>query len=648
MPDGLRSFEDFELDAAAYRLKRRGRPVKLERLPFDLLQLLIDRHPSIVGREEIVDALWGRNTLIDTEYSINSAIRKIRIALQDKIEQPRFVLTVPGRGYRFIGKLNISIVDTSGVSQPQSSVESQLSNPLSPASNSALSLEPARDFHQNAAQYLCGNRVNAILMTVVGAALAGLIVILALELHPVQQQKQPLTLAVMPFQNLSGNSAQVYFSDGLTEETINSIGRLGPDRLRVIARTSSIAYRSTHKTVVEIGHELGADYLLEGSVRRDGVWVRVSTKLIRVRDQVQVWGENYDRTGVGVIGLQDEISDAIARKVKITAERRPQKGYRRQTSDEQAFDLYLRGRSHWSRSIPSEVAKAIECFKQSIAKDPDYALAYSGLADAYTTMTLNSDVAPSDVNNLARQAAYRAVNLDQKSAEAQTSIGAVAFFLEWKWKYAAKALKEATTLAPQYAMAHRYYAHLLANSSRYKESKQEVEQLLKLDPLSPAAHALAGQFSYLAGDYPTALDHLRTASALDDDLWIVNLMSGKAFEQAGQNDRALEHLSKALSFSNNTEALSLRGYILAKIGKRAAAAEIADYLSELSQTRFVPPYNIALVYAGLRDSAMVQKWLYRAYEVRDVHLIFLPVDPKWNDFKNTAPFRDIVRRCGFE
>ncbi|PYQ55915.1 MAG: hypothetical protein DMF78_00525 [Acidobacteria bacterium] len=571
-------FRDYELDVGAYELRRRGRAVRLERRPMDLLILLVGRRRQLVSRGDIIDRLWGKDVFVDVETGVNTVVFKLRQALRDSPDTPAFIETVPGRGYRFIADVE------------------------------AVEAAPAPD-----------------------------------------AQRPDIVLAVLPFENLTGQAERDYLADGLAEETIASLGQVDARRLAVIGRTSTMAYKRTTKSLAEIGRELGVDYLVESSIRSEGERLRVTCKLIRARDQVQVWSESYDRAATSILGLERELSTAIAAQIRLRlSPERLEALARRQTDHAEAYDLYLRGRYLWYQLTPPTTRRAIEYYERATERDPGYALAWSGLADALATSPINGDARPRDVWPRAREAAQRAVAAAPDLAEAQASLGLVSFFLEWDWPAAERAWRRATLLDSGSAQAHRFLATVLSHTGRHEEAEQEMQRALALDPLYAMLRAMASQNAFQARDNRAALEHARRAIALDAEFWIGHVQRGQAHAQLGETDLALEAFTAAARLSGgNSKALALRGHALATAGRTSEAREVLEALESISETRYVPPYAFALVHAGLGAEGEALAWLERGYDARDVHLIFLTVDPKWDSYRTDPRFEALLTRCDF-
>jgi TolB-like protein/DNA-binding winged helix-turn-helix (wHTH) protein len=369
--EAIRFGEDFELDAASYTLRRAGRVLKLERIPMEILLFLIEQRGQLVSRQQIVERIWGEKIFLDTDNSINGAIRKIRSVLKDDAEEPRFVQTVTGKGYRFMAPVE---------SREQPTTEAAAAKVPQPD----LVDKPGRPKRQ--------------LIPGIAIGLAALVVALGLyvkrpKLAARGAAPSRVMLAVLPFENLTGDAGQDYFSDGFTEEMITQLGRTDPAKMGVIARTSVMVYKRNPRPLDEIARKLGVEYVIEGSVRRDAGRVRITAQLIQMKDQTHVWAKEYDRDMKNLLVLQGEIAQEIAAETelalggppKANAERRPAASGG--TTSYQAYDLYLKGRYFWNKRNWEDFKRAAQYFQQAIGKDPQYARAYAGLADTYGLMS---------------------------------------------------------------------------------------------------------------------------------------------------------------------------------------------------------------------------------------------------------------------
>lgn len=454
-------------------------------------------------------------------------------------------------------------------------------------------------------------------------------------------------LAVLPFENLSGDPEQEYFSDGLTEETIMRFGKMSPRDLGVIARTSSMAYKCTNKSVLRIGQELGVDYILEGSVRSEAGRVRVTAQLIRVADQIHLWAESFDHPSHSILDIHSEVGAAIAAQVKIELTPEGQRQLQSARSvDQQAYDYYLHGRYHWARLTFPEMQKAIEYFRKATERDPEFALAFSGLADCLMILPINSDLAPKGAFLEAKAAITRALALEQDSVEAQNSDAAVKFWFDWDFAGAEAAARKAVGLNSNYSLAHLYLAHILSNIGRHAEALQAIQKARVLDPFSLIANAMYGQFLYHAGRVDDAIHQLQATLEMESRFWIAHICLAKAYEQKGMYPEALEACENAWNFSGgNTEALSVAGYVHAAAGEKLKAEGKIHEMLERRKERYVPPYNLALVFAGLGQTETAQYWLQQAFQDRDVHMTFL-LDHKWDGMRSKTEFRHLMESVG--
>lgn len=618
-------FREFDLDVAAYELRRKGRPIRLERRPMDLLILLVERRGLLVSRAEIVERLWGPDVFVDVETGVHTAIRKIRQALRDSPEAPVFIETVTGKGYRFAA--DVEVVSAAPESDPGPA------NPPQPAQTPATT-EPQPQPRRRA---LPGLGV----VVVVGIAVAA---VLTWDRPGGDAAPSRVTLAVLPVENLGSDPEREYLAAGLTEETGASLAQIDPGRLIVKGRT--LHYRGTKKSVAEIGQELAVDYLVESSVRAEGPRLRVTAKLIRVRDQEHVWSQSYEREPTSLLGLEEELSAAIAEQVHLRVLPDPLGRLgRRQSQNAEAYDAYLRGRYFEKRRTPENNARAIEQYQRAIALDPSYALAWSHLSTTYSGSTQNGDARPLDVWPRAREAAAQAIRANPQLSEAQLAAGYVNWLMDWDWRAAEAAFRRAVDLDPSNAAAHRTLGHALSQLRRHDEANASMRRARELEPLEPLSYALSSQVAFQAGEYSDAVEYARRAVRLDSDFWIGYMQLAQAYAQRGTHDLALEALTDAIRLSGgNSKPVSLRGYLLGSTGRANEAREV---LSVLEARTYVPPYAVALVYAGLGEREAALERLDKAYAERDVHLIFLTVDPKWDSYRAEPRFQALLARCGF-
>jgi TolB-like protein/Flp pilus assembly protein TadD len=613
----------------------------------DLLVVLVARRGQLVSRSEIVDTLWGKDVFVDVENGVNTAIRKLRQALRDSPDAPTFVETVPGKGYRFIAPVEVppDTASPPGAAPSPAVVVGVETVPTGAGTAGAPVVDPQPVAGERAAGRNANLRL-ALGAVVTVAALAG--VVLWGWKRPADSGTR-LTVAVLPFDNLNRDAATDYLANGLTEDTIVSLGRIDPERVSVIGRTSTLVYKSTTKSLAQIGQELGADYLVESSLRAENSRLRITARLIRGRDQVQIWSDSFDRNGSSILGLQREISSAIAEQVRTRLSPERQRALaQRHTQNAEAYDFFLRGRNFLDQRTPEAMQLAIESFQRATVSDPAYSLAWANLAMAYGSSPFNSDVDPRLVAPRAREAALRAIAANADLAEAQHALGHLNWAFEWDWPAAEAAFRRAIALDPSYSLVHLVLAHLLSQSGRHADAEPFMRRARELDPLNPLSYALSSQVAFQARDFGAALQHANRAIALDQEFWIGHQMRGQALEESGDHDLALKALATAARLSSqNSKPISLTGYILGRSGHTADARDVLGALELASRQRYVPPYALALVHAGLGDADAVFDWLGRAYAARDVHLMFLTVDVKWDRYRADPRFRDLLARCGF-
>jgi TolB-like protein/DNA-binding winged helix-turn-helix (wHTH) protein/Flp pilus assembly protein TadD len=658
---GTFRFGDFELDVAAYELRRQGRAIKLGRQPMDLLILLVEGRRRLVSRTEIVDRLWGKDVFVDVDTGVNTAISKIRQALRDSPEAPAYVETVPGKGYRFIAAVETaidSLESTPAALPPQVATapgdavgerpaESAHSDgqpliatsapPLPAVVGSRESATPARPGSVIRSRLVIGVLLMFAAMTIVGLTrLRG------------GGASTSVTLAVLPFANLGSDPEREYLAAGLTDETSASLAQIDPIHLSVKGRT--LRYKGTTKTAAEIGQELSVDYLLESSVRSEGSRLRLGVTLIRVKDQSHVWSQFYDREPTSLLGLQQELSAAIAEQIRLRLLPDRMDGLgRRQTRNADAYDAYLRGRYEMQRRTPEGNVRAIELFNRALAIDPNYALAWSDLVYAFASGALNGDARPADVGPRATAAALNAVRANANLSESQAARGYVALMLDWDWKAAETALRLAVALDPSNVNAHRVLGHALSQAGRPAEAELVMRRARDLDPTDTMSHGLSSIVAFQDRDAAGALEHARRAIALDAGFWIGYIGLGQAYELAGDHALALEAVLDAARIpgGGNSKVISLKGYVLARLGRAEAARDVLSTLEAMSRERYIPPYAAAMVYAGLGEREAMFDALEKAYAVRDVHLIYLPVSMQWDPYRADPRFVSLLARCGF-
>jgi len=626
MQDSIRFGEDFEFDPRAYQLRRAGRELRLERIPLEILLLLIEQPGSLVAREQIVERIWGNDVHLDTDNSINGAIRKLRQVLRDDPEQPKFIQTVTGKGYRFIAP-----VVSPKAERPPDLPTPQTSPPVSLT-------PPTRKW---------------IFYGAMALLLAGAVGIGFLWLRPTRPAQPPgkVMLAVLPFANLTGEPAQEYFSDGMTEEMIAELGRLNPERLGVIGRTSVMLYKSNPKPLDQVGRELGVQYIVEGSVRRDSGHVRITAQLIQAKDQTHVWTQQYDRELKDVLSLQAEIAEEIAGEIQLTlgsrqeatAADRPVAASSVTTSYE-AYDLYLKGRYFWNKRTADGFLQAAEYFQQAIRRDPNYARAYAGLADTFGLMSTWQLVPQNEFMPKARAAALKALEIDETLAEAHTSLALIAENYDYDWQTAEKEFRRAIQLNPDYATAHQWYAEYLSWQGRFDEALAESERARQLDPLSLIIAADHAAIFLDSRQYDRAIAQCRTVLEMDPKFGARGLIVS-AFAQEGRFAEALDEVERRQPPNEPSWAWATRAYIYGRWGKSAEAEHALAKLEQLTpQLRERRPSWLVLAYIGTGKKDRAIALLQKAYAEHSNVVTALKVDPGYDPLRSDPRFQELLRR----
>src|SRR5262245_7545210 len=651
-------FGVFELDVRTGELRRSGVRVDLQDQPLKVLECLLERPGTLGTREELRMRLWPSDTFIDFEQGLNAAVRRLRDALADSAETPRFVETLPRRGYRFIAP-----VDNAG-DRPHPDAPALRDRDIradEPATEPAYRFigpveEPVGDFRPSADRADLAivradrdkNRTQrwiatAAVVLVMATALAATWSF-ARRLRSVAAPTPPrLKLAVLPFQNLSGVPDQEYLSDGLTEETISDLGRLSSENLGVIARTSAMRYKHTTKTVGEIGRELGVDYVVEGSVRRDRENVCVTARLIRVADQTQLWTRSDDRQLRDLLTLEGELGQAIAEQVQLKLTP-AQKATLTRTSytDPRAYEAYLKARYFWSQFRLDSLNRSIDYYKEALESDDQYAAAYAGLAAAYSVRA-NLYTRPTEDYPKAQAAANKALQLDESLPLTHQVMAAIHIFYDWDWRGANRELTRLWQLDPN-PTSHGLEAYYLEAMGRSEEAAALLESIVLLDPLSPNLGDDLGWAYYYLHRPADTISQQRKTLEIDPNFPLAHISLGLAYEQDGDLDAAAAEYGKAHDLAHLDVAHLAR--IHAKRGDAAAAAALRRDLEEKAKREYVDPIALTILDIGIGDTEAAAGWLERAYENRSAMLIWLNVDPVFEPMRSDARFQKVRRAVG--
>jgi len=633
VPVPIRFGDDFELDPRSQKLCRAGRVLKLERIPTEILLLLIDSKGELVTRDQIVSRVWGEGVFLDTDNSINGAIRKIRQVLKDDPENPRFIQTVTGRGYRFIAAL----VQPAPADREDATVD-RTTGPDSPP-NAAPEPRPSR----KVATWQLASLLGIAFVLIAGAYLYTLRSRALVQTPPVRSM-----LAVLPFENLTGDPEQEYFSDGLTEEMISQLGNLDPSHLGVIARTSVMHYKHTDEPLDRIGRELGVQYALEGSVRRSSNKVRITAQLIQIKDQSHIWARQYDRDLNNLLALQAEIAQEIGDEIQLTLSDHRRIDTARQSSLSpqayEAYDLYLRGRFFWNKRTGQGFQQAIEYFQQAIAKDPNYSRAYTGLADSYALLGGYSLTPRIELMPKARAAALKALELDPGLAEAHTSLALITENFDFDWETAEKEFRRAIELNPNYATAHHWYAEFLSQQGRFAEALAESERARELDPLSLIIAADHGVILFYARQYDASIAQFRAVKEMEPYFPRAVMVVAPYIEKQQFAD-ALAELKRWDDANGESEwTWAWRAFVYGRSGQSAQARLALTKVKQFYDRGHGSPDPMlwALIGVGDRDEAFV--WFEKAYADHSNALTSLKVNPGFDGLRSDPRFQNLMRR----
>ena len=455
-------------------------------------------------------------------------------------------------------------------------------------------------------------------------------------------------LAVLPFVNASQDPNAEYLSDGITESIINNLSQLSD--LKVMSRNSAFRFKNNQADTRAIAAQLGVETLVTGDIRQIGDKFVINVRLIDGRDDSQIWGNQFVRTNADVIAAQNEIAQAVASNLRLKLTGSEQKQLtKRYTDNVEAYQLYLKGRYHIFKITPSEIQKGISYFQQAIEIDPNYALAYAGLSDAYRAVALSGSTSAAEIMPKAKAAAQKAVEIDNSLAEVHTSLSSIMFWYDWDWRASENQLKRALEINPNNADARIFYAYLLSNTGRHAEALVDAQRARELDPLSLLFNALEGQFLLHGGLPDEALDRLQKTFELDLNFGLAHSFASSVYIEKGMFAEAVAEARRAKELLPGfSHPVAFLCFALVKSGRQAEARNELERLLKLSKERYVSPYDIALIYNALDERDETFAWLERGFEQRDPRMTFLKVEPKWNNLRNEPRFVSLLKRMNFE
>ena len=628
-PNAIWLFGPFTLDPEQRALLRDGKSIALTYKAFEILHLLVENQGRALSKEEMMRQVWP-DSFVD-ESNLAQHIFHLRKILGDTHEGQAYIETLPRHGYRFVAPVQ-----------------------KAPAKRAEAAV-PTANTSQAGAAFANSNPTKLRWVIGIGAGLllaAGIVAYVARgriwTAAPASNAK--VMLAVLALENLSGDPQQEYLSNGLTEELITQLGSLEPGRLGVIARTSAMQYKDSHKDVRQISRELGVDYVLEGSVRRDGERVRITAQLIQVKDQTHLWAKEYDRGLKDILGLESEVAGEVAREIRLRLT--PAESARLAAThpvNPEAYEMYLKGRYFWNKRNEAAYVKAIDYFNQAIARDPQYAQAYSGLADAYALLGSwpNAEVPRRVAMPRAKEAALTALKLDDSLAEAHASLAFVEMHYEWNWKESEKGFRRAIELNPNYATAHQWFAYWLMAQGRRDESIAENELARKADPLSIIIRTDAADLLCAAGRFDEAIQKAREAMDLDPDFRLGHYFLGLAYAGKQMYPEALAEYQKGVALDSKDEwSLSGMGWVYALMHDRRKAEEIIRRLRQDARERPDLALEIAIIYSALGEKNEAFDWLENAYQNRDGGLMLVNSYWYFEQIRSDPRYAEFVKKIG--
>jgi TolB-like protein/DNA-binding winged helix-turn-helix (wHTH) protein/Tfp pilus assembly protein PilF len=625
MPEKTRRFFEFgrfRVDSVERILLADGRPVSLTPKAFETLLDLLEHSGHILEKDELLEHVWP-GTFVE-EGTLVQNVSTLRKVLGEAPDGSAYIETIPRRGYRFAGAVRVT------------------------------DFEPGSEGNFPPVPIATARRVGTP-GWIVGLSIAAVsLVILFFTRENIWPRPDPapkkIMLAILPFENLSGDSQQEYFSSGLTEEMITQLGDLEPNRLGVIARTSAMQYKGGKKDTRQIGRELGVDYILEGSVRREGDRVRITAQLIQVKDQTHLWARDYDRNLRDILALQSDVAGAIAReiKLKLTSEESARLAGAPALNPE-AYEVYLKGRYFWNKRTEDGFVKAIRYFEQATALDPNYAQPYAGLADSYALLGSmpNLEISRGEAMPKAKAAALKALQLNDSLADAHTSLAFVEMQYEWDWPSSEKEFKRALELNPNYATAHQWYAVWLMSQGKQVAALEEERRAQEADPLSTIIKTDTAQLLVYAGRYDEAVQQAQRALEIDSGFLLGHDYLALAYTAKKDYQHAISEFQRVLAISKeDVWASSGMAWTYALAGQRRKSEAILRDILHGAKNREDLALQLAMVYAALGENDQAFAWLEKAYQRREGGLILFNAGPEFQSLHLDPRFDDLTQRVG--
>jgi len=624
-------FGVFEVDPRAGELRRQGRKIKLQKKSLQFLLLLIERAGEVVLRDELRAGLWPADTFVDFDSNIKTALNRLRQSLGDSAESPVFIETIPKTGWRFIAP--VTKVERPAVS---------LTADAEPGIDSRLSVDRVSSRTLTRSRKLASVAALLLVVALIGFSL------FVWRTRKSPPSSRPLVLLVLPFDNLSGDPTQDFFSDGVTDEMITMLGEHVPQGLSVIARTSAMQYRATRKPLAQIARELGgADYVLEGSVRRSGDHVAVNVQLFRVSDQAVLWANTYQREVADFVAMQEDVAQRVSSSIVERLTLTPRLNSPRQVNP-QAQDAYLMGLYATNKRTGKSLLSSLKYFQQAIQEDPNYAAPYAGLADSYLLAAGWEVLTPAEAYPKAKAASERALELDRNLAEAHMTLASAEHEYYWKWAEAETEFRRAIELNPNSSLAHKGYAEFLMHAGRNEEALAEIQRAVDLDPLSEGIRALKAAIYLFAGQYAAAAQECTRVIQLDPQSVPAHYFLGGIYAEQKRYEDAITELEAAQRFSDGSPKMSAAlAWIYAVTGRRDEARHLLSRLQRDAAHQYVSPFSLAKVYAALGDKSRAFDLLQKAMAERSSDLMYLRHDPGFDHLHDDPRFAQLEGKLGF-
>lgn len=642
-------FGAFEADFESRQLTKSGLRIRLQEKPFQLLMLLLERKGVVVTREELKEKLWPSDTFVEFDVGLNTAVKKLRGALNDSADNPRFVETVPRLGYRFVAPVSVAEPESVSVVDPEVAIPAADEHFESIVSSVAVSdVMPRPSLPSESVARTSNRRLSLLIWAALAVVVlsSGFALRLRFKSASVAQRGSIQSIAVLPFQNMSADPSQEYLAEGVTDEIITDLAKLaGP---RVISRTSAMQYKGTGKTIPEIARELHVGAVLEGSVERSGDRMRVRVQLIDATTDRHLWAEAYDRQLSDVLLLEAELAQDIARQiqVRLTPQQQQALAHNRALNPE-AFQDYLQGRHYWALRTRQSLTTAIEYFNRAIRQDPNDAHGYAGLAQCYIVLPMMAKTSQTEAYQKARDAAVKALALDDSLAEAHLAIAEVKLYGDWDFAGAEAEFKKTLDLNPNYSTGHQWYGEFLSLMARHPEAIRELQIAVALDPLSPVVHLQFGNTLQQARQYDRALDQYQEALKIDPKFSPPFHAISWAYRRQGKFAESIQPLRVALqSWDAKNDWMALVDQLPAAYsnGGRTGYLRQRVKIDEHSER---PWFYLARDYADLGNREAALAALNKSYENRDLEVLWLLVDPELDPLRSDPRFQELIGKIGF-